>query len=128
MKAEDSNSSKPNILDTIKLSKALILAKRKSKDGQLLPSSPDSFMQTFTATTAVLWRHHQTGLKVLAVKRSVLPLSGDGYLEEDFTAAMYRQSDHVRSLMLWPLRIPYWFFVRRHVRHEKPVAKWLGRR
>ena len=100
----------------------------KSKDGQLLPSSPDSFMQTFTATTAVLWRHHQTGLKVLAAKRSVLPLSGDGYLEEDFTAAMSRQSDHVRSLMLWPLRIPYWFFVRRHVRHEKPVAKWLGRR
>jgi tetratricopeptide (TPR) repeat protein len=35
MKAEDSNSSKPNILDTIKLSKALRLAKRKSKDGQL---------------------------------------------------------------------------------------------
>ena len=35
MKAEDSNSSKPNILDTIKLSKALRLAKQKSKDGQL---------------------------------------------------------------------------------------------
>ena len=35
MKVEDSNSTKPNILDTIKLSKALRLAKRKSKDGQL---------------------------------------------------------------------------------------------
>ncbi|MDP6727821.1 MAG: tetratricopeptide repeat protein, partial [Gammaproteobacteria bacterium] len=35
MKAEDSNSSKPNILDTIKLDKALRLAKQKSKDGQL---------------------------------------------------------------------------------------------
>ena len=35
MKAEDSNSSKPNILDTIKLSKALSLAKQKSKDGQI---------------------------------------------------------------------------------------------
>ena len=35
MKAEDSNSSKPNILDAIKLSKALRLAKQKSKDGQL---------------------------------------------------------------------------------------------
>ena len=35
MKTKDSNSSKPNILDTIKLSKALRLAKQKSKDGQL---------------------------------------------------------------------------------------------
>ena len=32
---EDSNSSKPNILDTMKLDKALRVAKRKSKDGQL---------------------------------------------------------------------------------------------
>jgi hypothetical protein len=100
----------------------------KSKDGQLLPSSPDSFIQTFTATTAVLWRHHQTGLKVLAAKRNVSPLSGQGFLEEDFTAAMSRQSDYVRSRWLWPLQIPYWFFVRRHVRHEKPVAKWVDRR
>ena len=100
----------------------------KSKDGQLLPSSPGCFTQTFTATTAVLWRHHQTGLKVLATKRRVLPLSGEGFLEEDFIEAMSRQADYVRSLVLWPLRIPYWFFVRRHVRHEKPVAQWLGRR
>ena len=35
MKAEDSNSSKPNILDKLKLSKALRLAKQKFKDGQL---------------------------------------------------------------------------------------------
>ena len=35
MKVKDSNPSKPNILDTIKLSKALSLAKRKSKDGRL---------------------------------------------------------------------------------------------
>jgi len=105
-----------------------VLTTGKSKDGQLLPSSPGCFTQTFTATTAVLWRHHQTGLKVLATKRRVLPLSGEGFLEEDFIEAMSRQADYVRSLVLWPLRIPYWFFVRRHVRHGKPVAQWLGRR
>lgn len=33
MKAEDSNFSKPNILDTVKLSKALRLAKLKARDG-----------------------------------------------------------------------------------------------
>jgi len=104
-----------------------VLTTGKSKDGQLLPSSPDCFTQTFTATTAVLWRHHQTGLKVLATKRRVLPLSGEGFLEEDFIEAMSRQADYVRSLVLWPLRIPYWFFVRRHMRHGKPVMQWLGR-
>ena len=35
MKVKDSNPSKPNILDTIKLSKALRIANQKSKDGQL---------------------------------------------------------------------------------------------
>ena len=35
MKMKNSNSSKSNILDTIKLDKALRLAKQKSKDGKL---------------------------------------------------------------------------------------------
>ena len=35
MEIEGSNASKPNILDTMKLDKALRVAKRKSKDGQL---------------------------------------------------------------------------------------------
>ena len=34
MEIEGSNASKPNILDTMKLDKALRVAKRKSKDGQ----------------------------------------------------------------------------------------------
>ena len=35
MKIKDSNSSKSNILDTIKLDKALRLAKQKARDGKL---------------------------------------------------------------------------------------------
>ena len=35
MKVKVSNSPKPNILDTVKLSKALNLAKKKSKEGQI---------------------------------------------------------------------------------------------
>lgn len=121
-------ANNPPIVDFVTVLDEGGLTTGKSKDGQLLPSSPGSFMQTFTATTAVLWRHHQTGLRVLAAKRGVVPLTGDGFLEEDFSEAMSRQGDYVRALLLWPLRIPYWFFVRRHLRHGKPVAKWLGSR
>lgn len=103
------------------------LATGKSKDGQLLPNGPDRFLQTFTATTAVLWRRHEAGLKVLGAKRGLLPLATAGSLEQDFSDAMKMQASYIRSLPLWPLRIPYWYFVRRHLRHEKPVASRVHR-
>lgn len=99
----------------------------KSKDGQLLPNSPDRFMQTFTATAAVLWRRHEAGLKVLGAQRGLLPLTTPGSLEQDFSDAVTRQASYIRALPLWPLRIPYWYFVRRHLRHEKPVASQVHR-
>jgi tetratricopeptide (TPR) repeat protein len=53
---EDSNVSKPNILDTIKLDKALRLAKQKSKDGQFEEAKAiyEDIIQKFTKNKQAL--------------------------------------------------------------------------
>ena len=117
----------PPQIDFITIFERGSLTTGKSKDGQLLPNGPDRFLQTFAATTAVLWRRHEAGLKVLGAKRGLLPLATAGSLEQDFSDAVKMQASYIRSLPLWPLRIPYWYFVRRHLRHEKPVASRVHR-
>jgi hypothetical protein len=116
------------MIDFVTIFEGSQLTTGKSKDGQLLPASPNTFMQTFTATTAVLWRRHEEGLAVLSRLRGLVPLHGGPHLEEDFAAAMHSQTEHIRSLPLWPLRIPGWYFIRRHMRHETPIAKMLRSR
>ena len=69
MKAEDSNSSKPNILDTIKLSKALRLAKQKSKDGQLEEAKNiyEDILQKFSKNKEALSETTRSSLGTVAV-------------------------------------------------------------
>jgi len=55
--------------------------------------------------------------------KNVFPLAVDGNFEEDFTGALSQQSKHIRSLALWPLRIPWWYFVRRSQRHDKTLTQ-----
>ena len=44
-------------------------------------------------------------------------------VEDDFAAVMSEQLAYIRSLAFWPLRIPWWYFVRRSQRHDKPLAQ-----
>ena len=70
MKTADLNSSKSNILDTIKLDKALRLAKRKSKDGQLEEAKNiyEDILQKFSDNKTAL-----SELQLLAGVTSVEP-------------------------------------------------------
>ena len=111
------------LVDIVTLFQTGMLTTGKSKDSQLLPYSPGNYMQSFTATTAVLYRRHQEGLQTLARSKKLAPLAIDGSFEADFAAVMSEQLEYIRSLALWPLRIPWWYFVRRSQRHDKTLAQ-----
>ena len=100
-----------------------MLSTGKSKDGHLLPNPQGHYLQTFSATTAVLYRRHQEGLQALQRLKGISPNRLPGNIEEVFSAALDRQSRFVRSHLLWPLRVPWWYSTRRSQRHDKSLAQ-----
>ena len=111
------------LFDIVTMLESGMLTTGKSKDSQLLPYDPGSFMQSFTATLPVLYRRHHEGLHTLGRFRNLVPLVSERAFEEDFSEAMAEQSAYIRSLPLWPFRIPWWYFVRRSQRHERTIAQ-----
>ena len=111
------------LFDIVTLLESGMLTTGKSKDSQLLPYAPGSYMQSFTATIPVLYRRHREGLQTLERLEKLVPLTSDRSFEEYFSEAMLEQSAYVRSLSFWPFRIPWWYFVRRSQRHEKTIAQ-----
>ncbi|HID75814.1 MAG TPA: hypothetical protein EYP56_07435 [Planctomycetaceae bacterium] len=97
-----------------------------TKDGQLLPARPGSWVQTFSVSTAEeLWNHHVAGLEYIFETTGLRPGEPKRSLEEDFVRAIVGQGEYIRSLPLWPLRIPIWYFLRRNVRHNKTIRQLM---
>ena len=95
-----------------------------SRDGQLFPTSPDCWLQSFTVSDASeLWDHHKTALEYLKRTANLQPVDHDTTLEENFVASLQHQSRYIRSIPFWLLRFPYWHFVRCFTRHNKPLAE-----
>ena len=111
------------LFDIVTLLESGMLTTGKSKDSQLLPYAPGSYMQSFTATVPVLYRRHREGLQTLERLEKLVPLTSDRSFEEYFSEAMLAQSAYIRSLSFWPFRIPWWYFVRRSQRHEMTIAQ-----
>jgi len=43
--------------------------------------------------------------------------------EESFVAAINKESNYLRTLPFWPMRWPYWFFIRRGKWHNKSIKE-----
>ena len=110
-------------IDFVTVCDGAMLTTGKSKDGHLLPSPQGHYLQTFSATTAVLYRRHLDGLKILAEIKNIIPSTSPSELEKVFATAVHQQSRFVRSHLLWPLRVPWWYFTRRSLRHDKSLAQ-----
>ena len=111
MKEENSNSSKLNILDTITLDKALRLAKRNSKDGQLEEAKNiyEDILQKFSKNKKAL-----SELQLLVGGRSVEPreppskqlqpiitLFTQGQLQQTLSAATQMLESFPNSVILY---------------------------
>jgi hypothetical protein len=110
-------------IDFVTVCDGAMLTTGKSKDGHLLPSPQGHYLQTFSATTAVLYRRHQDGLKILGKIKNIVPSTSPSEFENIFATAVHQQSRCVRSHLLWPLRVPWWYFTRRSLRHDKSLAQ-----
>lgn len=95
-----------------------------SRDGQLLPPRPGRFIQTFSAADAnELWGFHQAGLDFLREANGQVADKAVVDFREDFVGNTRAHMAYIRSLPLWFLRLPYWYFVRRFSMHNKSVRE-----
>lgn len=95
-----------------------------SKDGLLFPSAPGSFQQAFdNADLDTLYRYHEEGLLFLHDRKGLSIVDRQRPTEELVLESMHRQVDHVKGILLWQFRGPYWYFIRRNAVSNKSVEK-----
>lgn len=93
-------------------------------DGLLFPNRATSWMQCFSTPSAVeQWKRHEEAVQYLQQSRGRRTDPQPGDVVADFTDAIANQGRFIRSIPLWWLRIPYWYFVRKNRRFNKPVSE-----
>ena len=93
-------------------------------DLQFCPQAPGHYLQTFSRLSPdqMLDRH-------LAAARHITTMGGVQVepvpwgFEEAFTKGEMAQGDYIQTLPAWPLRAPYWFYVRKRLCHNKSVEQ-----
>jgi len=113
--------------DCVSVFKDSVLTTSTIKDGQTIPPGREDWIQSFDVSDmGELWNHHRLALDHIAQNSSQVPLKDGSSLAEDFEASIHRQADFLSSITLWPLRVPYWYFVRRAQRHNKALHVLLA--
>lgn len=99
-----------------------------SKDGQTLPRAPGSYAQTFSNLDLdAMWTRHQQAEKYLHENARMQANPGNLEFEPLFIDAVRREAQFVQSIPLYPFRGVYWFFVRRHQRHNRTIEQQHAR-
>lgn len=97
-----------------------------SRDGLLLPLPEGQYQQAFIgADLRDLWQRHRDAVRWLVQSRGAEVRSDNESFVDGFGAALVSQSHHATSLPLWPLRMPYWFYVRRRRMANKSVREQI---
>ncbi|MCP4645471.1 MAG: hypothetical protein GY851_33820 [bacterium] len=94
------------------------------KDAQLAPQAPGRYLQTFSKISLdeLLDRH-------LAAARYITTMGGVHVepvpwgFEDAFTKGEAIHGSYIQTLPAWPLRAPYWFYIRRRLLHNKSVEQ-----
>jgi hypothetical protein len=97
-----------------------------TRDGLLMPKGPGDYHQAFPGKTLdESWQLHRQALDYLCGRPGTSIAGGPGGFSEALIEGVAGQARFVRSLPLWPLRWPYWFFIRRFRMNNKTVREQI---
>ena len=97
-----------------------------SPDAGLFPHAPGDYAQTFpNCTIEEQWNWHIHALEYLTKNHGSKVAEDKKSFEESFREGLKTSVEHVVSIPFWPLRVPYWFFVRRKRVLGKTVSELL---
>ncbi len=113
-------------LDLVSLLAGSMLTTGTTKDGQMFPTSAGGYVQTFDIESFVEFLdHHQKGLAWLSSSHGLVPDRSTDFADA-FEDSISKQGRFIRSLPLWIVRIPWWYFTRRDARHNRSVQQLYG--
>lgn len=94
-----------------------------SRASFLFPRPWGSFLQSFPGKSLPeLWRRHTAGETFLIQSGVVATGGASQSIEDTLSKAMPKQLSYVRSIPLWPVRALYWYFIKRFLLHNIPIA------
>ena len=101
-----------------------------SDDGPMFPVMPGVYKQYFeTRDISHLWSLHTQAEALIAPTDLTRIDPIDKVAFEDMLArAIKDELDFIRSILLWQLRVPWWYFVNRPRHLNKTVLERMGRR
>jgi hypothetical protein len=110
-------------LDMVTLFDSDIMLTTASKsDGQLMPIPVGCYLQTFSNVSPDdQWHKHVEMENFLMDEGGARFVQLDVTFEDSLTNTIRKQIECIRSIPLWPCWAPYWFFVRKNLRHNKSV-------
>lgn len=103
------------------------LTTSSTKDGAMLPTLPEDFAQYFPGLTLnETWEHHLEAEQFIEKKLeySKVPFNED--IISEVKESIRKQAEFIKSLFLWQLRGPYWFFVRKNIVSNKKITEKLA--
>jgi len=91
---------------------------------QLFPQQPKHYKQSFSnITLGEQWGKHIEMRNYLIKMGQAKLVRIEGQFDEIFVESIRKQMKFIRSLRLWRFRGAYWFFVRRHLWHNKSIKE-----
>lgn len=99
------------------------LTTSSSADAMLLPQTPNTYQQAFTRVTMQQqFGLHKQALELL-LENTAASLPDQAFdLEQSIILSLQKQMQYIRSLPLWYLRGPYWFFIGKNLRSNKMIT------
>jgi hypothetical protein len=95
-----------------------------TKDGLTIPGRPFHWMQAFPIRdVAPLWKQHEAGLAFITQTTSQRPSTKQMDFIDEFVTNVRAHVAYVRTIPLWFLRIPYWYFFRRNRLYKRTVRE-----
>lgn len=93
-----------------------------TRGAQFLPKPPKNYAQSFSKVDLnQQWNRHIEMENYLIDVGGAQLVNLDIQFEKDVIEAGRKQTEFTRSIPLWYLRGPYWYFVRRYLWHNKSI-------
>lgn len=115
-------------LETVLRDPQMILSTSNSPDNFLMPAPDGMFRQVFAgAYIEDLWDQHGQAEAFLLPRLNLDTVPAPRNAYEFMCDSTRGRISYVRSLPLWPLRWPYWFFLRRRLWRNRTIEQQLAR-
>lgn len=105
-----------------KFANDILLTTASTSDANFFPRYPEAYLQSFSKLSLdERWYRHVEMENYLIDTGGAELIQMDVSFEKELFDAAQKQIKYVRTIALWPFRGVYWYFIRKHLWHNKSI-------